>query len=890
MKISKILSRRSVAAFTFVAIFMVFFAAISQSFRSSAQKQDLSSDFAPAAGAISGRVFQDFNGDGAYDTSGGTAAAPLAIDTGVANVTVSAYDSAGLLRGTATSAADGTYSVSTTGSTGPYRVEFTTIPAGFSPSARSTDSVNGGIAADSGSTVQFVPDLGTANVNLALNRPKDFCQNNPLICSQLYGIGPGDASPDAVFTVPYTAGSTRTLGAVNQQPTDFQVPGNTSLATSAQVGTTFGIAYQTQARKIFVSAFMKKHAAFGPGGTGAIYKIDRGTGAVSEYVNLNTVFGATTAGVNNHNAADYNIDNGQATWEAVGKTAFGGMAISEDEANLFVMNLANRRLYKIPTSGALDNATITSAAFPATMPGCTNAVDVRPFSVNFYEGLIYVGAICSAETSGLSTGLQAYVYTVNPMTLAFSAAPILQFPLNYTRGFMDNPADADWLGWRTTFATIANGQSEFMYPQPMLTDIEFDRGNMILALRDRGGDQVGYLNASNPNNAAQLWVGVSGGDILRACGSSPVWTLESNSRCGGGGTGPQGNGQGPGNGEFYYQDDYIPGGWHEEVGLGAAMQIPGRNEMVATMFDPAWMANPGDFKVLFAGGFRWMLNTGPAAGSQNRGYLAYWISEFGKAAGMGNVQAFCDAAPIEIGNRVWRDTNNNGVQDPGELGIAGVTVRLYKAGVLVGTAVTDANGEYYFVSSTVADPNTTDNIGQVNGGILPGMAYEVRFDNPVNFAVGGPLFGLVATTVNQTSQLGDDDSSDSDAVNVTNPTGSPAGTFPVISLTTGGPGTNNHTFDVGFRTIPTAANVSLQGRVMLQAGNGIRNVSVTLTEQDGTRHYATTGSFGYFRFDDLRAGQTVVVSVAAKRYTFSQPDRVVSLQDNLTDFNFIADQ
>jgi hypothetical protein len=128
-------------------------------------------------------------------------------------------------------------------------------------------------------------------------------------------------------------------------------------------------------------------------------------------------------------------------------------------------------------------------------------------------------------------------------------------------------------------------------------------------------------------------------------------------------------------------------------------------------------------------------------------------------------------------------------------------------------------------------------------------------------------------------------------VNVLNPTGSPSpGTFPVITLTTGGPGANNHTFDVGFRLTPSAANVSLQGRTMLQAGNGIRDVRVTLIEQDGTQHYAITGSFGYFRFDNLRAGQTVVVSVAAKRYTFSQPDRIVALEDNLTDFDFIADQ
>src|SRR5262249_28876190 len=90
----------------------------------------------PLGGTISGRVFQDFNGNGLYDTSGGTDAVPTAIDVGVAGVTVSAYDSAGVLRGTATTAATGLYSITATG-TGPYRVEFTTIPAGYSLSARS---------------------------------------------------------------------------------------------------------------------------------------------------------------------------------------------------------------------------------------------------------------------------------------------------------------------------------------------------------------------------------------------------------------------------------------------------------------------------------------------------------------------------------------------------------------------------------------------------------------------------------------------------------------------------------------------------------------------------------------------------------------------------------
>ena len=63
-------------------------------------------------------------------------------------------------------------------------------------------------------------------------------------------------------------------------------------------------------------------------------------------------------------------------------------------------------------------------------------------------------------------------------------------------------------------------------------------------------------------------------------------------------------------------------------------------------------------------------------------------------------------APGRIGDTVWRDDNGNGIQETGEPGIAGVTVKLYKdtngnglldgGDALVGTKVTDADGQYLF--------------------------------------------------------------------------------------------------------------------------------------------------------------------------------------------------
>src|SRR5688572_22923782 len=45
-----------------------------------------------------------------------------------------------------------------------------------------------------------------------------------------------------------------------------------------------------------------------------------------------------------------------------------------------------------------------------------------------------------------------------------------------------------------------------------------------------------------------------------------------------------------------------------------------------------------------------------------------------------------------IGDFVWRDTNANGIQDAGEPGILGVTVRLVLSGGTVATTTTDADG------------------------------------------------------------------------------------------------------------------------------------------------------------------------------------------------------
>lgn len=89
---------------------------------------------------------------------------------------------------------------------------------------------------------------------------------------------------------------------------------------------------------------------------------------------------------------------------------------------------------------------------------------------------------------------------------------------------------------------------------------------------------------------------------------------------------------------------------------------------------------------------------------------------------------------------------------------------------------------------------------------------------------------------------------------------------------------------------PTAAGVSISGRVSTAEGAGIRNARIVVSGNSlPENRVVTTGSFGYFSVDGLIAGETYVVTVNSQRYTFQAPSRVYHLVDNITDADFVAD-
>ena len=84
---------------------------------------------------------------------------------------------------------------------------------------------------------------------------------------------------------------------------------------------------------------------------------------------------------------------------------------------------------------------------------------------------------------------------------------------------------------------------------------------------------------------------------------------------------------------------------------------------------------------------------------------------------------------------------------------------------------------------------------------------------------------------------------------------------------------------------PTAAGVSISGNVRLTRDLGLKVALVTLTDAAGSSRTTRTNKFGGFRFNDVAAGQTYVISVRAKGHQFA-PQALTATED-ITNLIFI---
>ncbi|MCI5081893.1 MAG: hypothetical protein MRY78_09380, partial [Saprospiraceae bacterium] len=742
-----------------------------------------------ANGEIGGLVFADFDANGDQGPS----------EFGVGGTSIKVYDCDNMLLCETTADENGRWLCDGLTANDDVRVEFSNFPEGY---------LEGGIGDDvRGGSVQFA-QVGDCDVHLGITDPGNFCQENPWVIISCFvngdpnggvgGEGGAAGDGDVLVAIPYNPGSDLT----DQSQSEY-------LAQAKHIGPVWGLSFNKKDNKLYSAAFLKRHVGLSPEGLGAIwttdlsYLISNGE-APADLASANSLFiNLDNVGINTGDEADIETTRNMANpvglsadptapshdadaFSRVGKYGLGDLDLSEDADSLFVVNLYNKTLVTMATANPMGASEI---AIPN--PDCYNSTtnmaspdDWRPFGLKYYNGRVYIGGVCSAEASQDSDDLRGVVYSWSPDE---GMLEILNFPLDYPKGnpasFLDpDPSDCDqfnpWLNDFNQFiATESGNNKELCYTQPILGDIEFDvYGNMMLGFMDRAGHQIGWQNYNTDTEDTQTYKGNAGGDILRVYNNNGTWLIESGGTAGYDSSGGDGmNNQGPGGGEFYFNDSF--GGGHEETAHGSLALHPSFNEILLPVMDPLRT---------FSAGVAWYNN---ADGSVNNRYEVYRSSSgstditFGKGHGLADTELSCKEATIEVGNLVWVDDNGNGIQEACEEVLSGVNVKLYsKTGTELQSKMTDSRGFYVF---TDLEPSTSYIIAfGVNG----------QFENGT-LNIGEDTYTLTSKDIG-TGDLAD--LNDSDVMLADNSLPAALVGLPVICFETGEIGENDHSLDAGF--------------------------------------------------------------------------------------------
>lgn len=87
---------------------------------------------------------------------------------------------------------------------------------------------------------------------------------------------------------------------------------------------------------------------------------------------------------------------------------------------------------------------------------------------------------------------------------------------------------------------------------------------------------------------------------------------------------------------------------------------------------------------------------------------------------------------------------------------------------------------------------------------------------------------------------------------------------------------------------PTAANVSVSGRVLTANGRAVQGAIISLTDQNGNTRTARSSSFGNFRFEEVEAGQIYIMGVRSKTYQFAP--QVITVNEEIIELNLTANE
>ncbi len=746
---------------------------------------------ASTSDCIGGNVFEDFNCNGADDMN----------ESGVQGIEVQVYDCNNTLVGTSYSDSDGDWQLCGLTDGTAYRVEFI-LPESIACYAQPTH-----VGTDNNSDVQFL--TAPACTQFSISNPNDYCVTDPLVATACFLKGnPANATSDE----PAIIGdyfSTRN----NITP----IIHDSIFATIQEVGSVSGLANANKNAKIYIASALKRGAGFGPGdigiatgSSGAIYELDLASGSVSTLIDLDPASPSNpnpslfSTGTNPHpnSTTDWNCDAASVEW--IARMSWGDIDISLDESTLYAMNLFDRSLYKIST---VDGSTLGKYTIPGVAGGpawntatCTNNPDedLRPSALYFNKdnGLVYVGMVCSAASTGNDSDLQLYVFEFDPATNSWNTQPVLEGPIDRT----------DYRPF-TAWDTQANA-----YPQgfphdsfgPLLTDIEFVKGDILVALKMIGGElapnEAQQATSNTTCDGANLYSNTSGysssGALYRACFNGNDWTLESGGElsCTPPVTGFSTNdGKGPGDGSYYNQ-----GTVHNYDFQGYMAQLPHEDTLLITGLSGG-----------LRGSVLYLSHTALEWSEFNVVYDrdANQPNTYNKSGGLGDIELLCNSAPLEIGNYVWCDSIENGIQDACERGINNILVSLYdRNGLLVGQDTSSNSGQYYFNQNNVDTTGINldgSGIATPVSGNFTGMSYNTQYFIVFGggqfatdeFTVGSNTYGITSM-----ANIGSNDNIDSDVDGSNLTTGGlgarPDG-LPFIDLTTSATGCGDHKYDLG---------------------------------------------------------------------------------------------
>ncbi len=679
-----------------------------------------------APGDISGTVFDDVNADGANGSG----------EVGVGGVIVTAYGPTGPL-GSTTTAADGSWTIGGLFDGTQHRIEFTGLPAGYE---------SGPVGADSESSVTFATPETTG---------VDYGIHVPTICNPTPPSGALLATFDAISTCTAVVDPSGTLpqDSFGMLDVDNSIPGDRSDTTADtpmfhhpdydinRLGNVFGTAIDNRTGNFFAAASSNYSHVFyndtvaGGRYTGIVRYGDIGGGAedlsaAGTLYRMDAITGAPTvfAVLPQQSTTVTHRGCEGATGEAVDRTTgvgLGNVVYDETNDQLFVSNWEDGHIYRLSMAGAI--------------------LDAYDFDVD------------DDGTAGMANGKTPYGLEVNN--------------------------DGTRLFWGTIFGreiwsvdlTAAGGFTGGAAVNGAGVSIHSNSGseqlNQTVTLTP-GEPAPGFLNTDLYRSISDLEILPDGQMLvgLRAgCYSSPHASYNHTGQTHLASV----NGAGLYTNDLGAFDISVTGdaGLDDTYGGVAYRENDdGSVDYAATAADILAETGPHGL-AMFPGG-------APGAQEDPLGAINYGVPNDPKGV-IGDVQILntvsCTPSAIQIGDRVWLDLDQDGVQDPDEPALAGVGVSLIAGDgtTVLATTTTDANGLYNFGSAD---------------GVAINSSYFVEFDTSSNTTPlpGGAANSELTETVADAATGANADAIDSDVV------------ADRIAITTGSEGVNDHTYDAGY--------------------------------------------------------------------------------------------